>query len=85
VNVSFYKTKGGIPGQEPRYGNCTRCHEYKLKDSHHRLKRSQGGTDEYVIKLCRKCHDWVENHPIEAEREGFHISAGIPNVKEKDD
>lgn len=35
---------------------------------HHKLRRSQGGTDDRdnTVDLCNACHEWIHAHPEEA-------------------
>jgi 5-methylcytosine-specific restriction endonuclease McrA len=42
-------------------------------DAHHRIRRSQGGKDEYdnLVSVHRKCHRYIHEHPTEAKRRGF--------------
>jgi hypothetical protein len=48
---------------------------------HHRKKRSQGGewSLSNCVMLCGhgtsmdRCHSWCEDHPNEAELEGWHV------------
>lgn len=44
-------------------------------DAHHRLRRSQGGKDEYdnLVSVHRKCHRQIHEHPQEARRRGFLV------------
>lgn len=48
---------------------------------HHKLLRSQGGTDQpsNLMAVCCFCHFWIHDHPIEAARLGFIILRSSPN------
>jgi hypothetical protein len=73
------------PVVEDRAGPyCERCgvHAHvRGLTMHHRVKVSQGGpwTPQNVVWLCGHgttrdgCHCWVEHHPDDAEKEGFHV------------
>lgn len=46
-------------------GQCTN----RAVDIHEPLQRSHGGSivdPENTISLCRRCHDWIHNHPKES-------------------
>jgi hypothetical protein len=57
------------------------CHRQAIcgnpaDDLHELVNRSQGGdpTDVTIqVWLCRACHDWVGEHPVEAEAEGLYV------------
>ena len=56
---------------------CVRCGE-RADDAHEILSRARGGsiTDRAnIVPLCRKDHDWVTTHPIEAHAEGLLLHA----------
>lgn len=61
-------------------GLCERCGEWvgDAFDPHHRIKRSQGGTDtlDVLAALCRRCHDDVEAHPAQAVADGWTVQKG---------
>lgn len=53
---------------------CHRCWQAEAVDPHELLSRARGGsiTDPFnVVPLCRPCHDWVTEHPAEAEEQGW--------------
>ena len=63
---------------------CERCGVYASVRGltlHHRVKRSQGGkwSPENIVALCGHgttpggCHAWVEHHPNDAEKQGYHV------------
>lgn len=60
-------------------GACERCGRAGPGSLHHRRKRSHGGawSAENLVWLCGSgttgCHGWVEAHPAQASREGFHL------------
>ena len=44
-------------------------------DAHHRLPRSQGGSDQgrFLVSVHRLCHDQIHREPDEARRRGFLV------------
>lgn len=53
-------------------GACERCGSPRMLTSHHRLKRSQGGShdpEENGICCCMKCHRLIEDHACEDWRD----------------
>lgn len=66
---------------ERRCALCGRSIEYVAMSRHHKIKRSTGGQKEDEVDLCMSinprlgtsCHNWVEQHPNEAEKLGLHI------------
>ena len=44
-------------------------------DAHHRLRRSQGGSDQgrFLVSVHRTCHRFIHEHPEEARRRGFLV------------
>lgn len=52
-----------------------RCFNECMKQPHHILKRSRGGTHEVsnLIDLCFQCHAWVESHDQEAIKNGLSL------------
>ncbi len=55
-------------------GQCTN----RSVDIHEPLQRSHGGSivdPENTISLCRRCHDWIHNHPKESIELGLLKSA----------
>lgn len=59
-------------------GRCERCGGIG-RSYHHRKKRGQGGEWDptNIVRLCGTgttgCHGWVEEHPNEAQTQGFHV------------
>lgn len=55
--------------------NCTK----KSTDVHH--KKGRIGTNyldvETWLPVCRTCHTWIEEHPIEAKEKGLSLSKHI--------
>lgn len=50
--------------------------ERSALDIHEIKRRSQGGSlldDENLLAVCRKCHDWINAHPKQAERVGLSV------------
>jgi len=58
-----------------RVGTCTGRAEHR----HHRLLRSQGGTDEQANTLdtCRACHDLIHARPSLAYAHGWLLHRGV--------
>lgn len=46
-------------------------------DAHHRLRRSQGGSDQgrFLVSVHRLCHDEIHRNVAEAKRRGFLVSS----------
>lgn len=44
-------------------------------DAHHRLPRSQGGSDQgrFLVSVHRTCHDQIHREPAEARGRGFLV------------
>ena len=43
----------------------------RWQDMHEQVRRSQGGDPldaDNILLLCRACHRWVTEHPVEARR-----------------
>ena len=65
--------------RERSQGLCELCGKPGDLTLHHRKKRSQGGgwTASNCVMLdghgTAGCHGWVEDHPVAAEIEGFHV------------
>jgi nitrate/TMAO reductase-like tetraheme cytochrome c subunit len=76
VNIEYVdwgKMKEHIFGSED-VGNCVNCGEFLNMDEHHTITQSRGGKDEKKVKVCRKCHQWIGEHPKEAAKKGLYIS-----------
>ena len=58
---------------DKRVGNCALCGEFVKLDPHHKITQSRGGGEEDEIDVCRKCHNWVNNYPLEASKYGLYI------------
>lgn len=54
-------------------GICEVCGHERVEVIHHRLRRSQGGTNdlENLLGLCRGCHDDIHAHPAWALEHGY--------------
>lgn len=70
---------------DPLMRRCERCGSTDTLTHHHRVKRSHGGghVPSNVVLLCGSCHPWVEEHDVEAVREGWAVhsptgSATVP-------
>lgn len=55
-----------------------------LLDPHHRRPVGRGGSRDAqvhspsnLICLCRRCHDWIHEHPRLAREAGFLVSRGV--------
>jgi hypothetical protein len=72
LTIKYFKN-GAKPEEYKGVGNCERCREYTKLDVHHRVKRRNDNGNKYTVKLCRKCHMWVEAHEEEAKKENLHI------------
>ncbi len=60
---------------------CRKCREELAVDPHEVLSRARGGsiTDpENIVPLCRTCHRWVTEHPIQAQAEGWLSPSKLP-------
>ena len=53
-----------------------KCGASHHTEAHHRQIRGQGGqdTEENLILLCKKHHDWCHANPVEAEELGLIVS-----------
>ena len=55
---------------------CERCHAARSVDVHERLSRARGGSildPRNLVTLCRPCHQYITEHPIEAEAAGWSV------------
>lgn len=45
---------------------------------HHRLRRSQGGTDRLgnLLAVCAACHGWIHAHVAESQARGWLVRSG---------
>jgi hypothetical protein len=52
---------------------CEICGEHAATERHHKLRRSQGGTDDKdnTMDLCGWCHAEVHRNPEHSYREGY--------------
>jgi hypothetical protein len=57
---------------------CEICRVAPIEHRHHRLRRSQGGTNELdnLLALCHTHHEYVHRNPAESYRQGWLLSAG---------
>jgi len=69
---------------EKRCAKCGKSEKYVHLDPHHTIKQSRGGTDEDIVWLCRRCHEWVERHPREARKLGLDVYGYKINRKNND-
>jgi hypothetical protein len=52
------------------------CHGLLATEIHHKKGKIQGlltDTD-YFLSVCRTCHQWIENNPLEAKELGLSLS-----------
>jgi hypothetical protein len=58
-------------------GRCARCGSGQHTDIHHRFPRSGGRNenDSNKVALCRECHHWAHHHPLDAQAEGWVVTA----------
>jgi hypothetical protein len=58
-------------------GRCEAGCGYSALEWHHRKARSLGGRWDASngLHLCRPCHSWVGEHPLEAAKEGWYLTA----------
>jgi hypothetical protein len=58
-------------------GLCEAGCGYPALEWHHRKARSLGGRWDASngMHLCRPCHSWVGEHPLEAAKEGWYLTA----------
>ena len=57
---------------------CEICRYNRIEHRHHRLRRSQGGTNDLtnLLALCGVCHGYVHANPTESYRQGWLLSSG---------
>lgn len=55
------------------HGLCERCGISAVADIHHRLRRSQGGTNRLsnLAGLCAHCHQRTHNNPAQSYEAGW--------------
>ena len=58
-------------------GRCEWCGKAMPVDAHHRLLKSHGGQDRAWVcaAVCRACHDYIHDHPVEAGDRGFIVES----------
>lgn len=67
ANQTLYARSGGL---------CERCGKTPWTERHHRKRRRDGGDRLCnILGLCSHCHRTVTEHPGEARRYGFIVSA----------
>ena len=61
-------------------GVCECCHFGRMEHTHHKLRRSQGGTNdlENLMGVCSACHSWIHAHPADSYAAGYLIRRGQP-------
>ena len=50
---------------------CERCKVASATEIHHPKGRDGNNLFDYMLAVCRTCHIWIENNPIEAKEQGF--------------
>lgn len=47
--------------------------------THHRIRRSQGGTSDpaFLLRTCRECHDFIHANPERAYAQGWLVRMGV--------
>ena len=52
--------------------------EGRVHQIHHKLRRSQGGTNDLdnLLAACNSCHQYAHDHPVEAYAKGWLIRSG---------
>lgn len=68
------KTSRARP-DEPMADRCDICGGPNPTERHHRLRRSQGGTDDRsnTLDLCQGCHAEVHANPAHSYEQGYLI------------
>lgn len=63
---------------------CERCLSATSTDVHHRKGRMGDLLVDatYFLAVCRECHKWIEENPIEAKNAGFSLSRLAKEVSE---
>ena len=72
------KPKGRARPLEPLRWRCEICGENPATERHHKLRRSQGGSDDAsnTLDLCGWCHARVHSEPEISYAEGYLIRSG---------
>lgn len=80
--LKYFKTNGinTHAYSKGHYGNCVLCGDFTKLDPHHKITQSRGGKDEDEILVCRRCHNWINNHIEEAIKKGVYLR-GYKNEK----
>lgn len=74
-NIEYFKSdsiKEHVFGKAS-VGNCALCGEFLGSDEHHKVTQSRGGNKEDIVRVCRKCHNWIHSHELEAAKYGLYI------------
>lgn len=77
------KRRGMARPDEPlaTYCECARAEvcSGRAEHRHHRLMRSQGGSDEAsnTIDVCGPCHTWIHANPSKSYAWGFLLHRGV--------
>jgi hypothetical protein len=69
------KPRGRARPDEPMRWRCEICSSNPATERHHKLRRSQGGTDDEsnTLDICGPCHADVHANPEFSYREGYLI------------
>ena len=67
-----------VPCRARDQNRCSRCGSAGNLEVHHRVRRSQCGSNlpSNLITLCHRCHRWAHDHPYAANREGLLLRHG---------
>lgn len=72
------RNRGRARPDVPLAVRCEICQVWRSTERHHKLRRSQGGTDDVTntMDLCSWCHGEVHRNPEHSYREGYLIHGG---------
>ena len=56
-----------------RLGNCALCGGFCVMDPHHKVTKSRGGGEDDLVDVCRSCHEWIGNYPLQASKLGLYL------------
>jgi hypothetical protein len=67
---------------ERAHYRCEACRTGPVEHRHHRLRRSQGGTNELgnLMALCNDCHEFIHRNPALAYEWGWLIRGNSGDV-----
>jgi hypothetical protein len=72
------RNSGRARPDEPLRLRCEVCDEHPATERHHKLRRSQGGSDEEAntLDVCLVCHLRIHANPAWSYEHGFLIRSG---------